>query len=104
MGRYWDNHPDVRRKWFRDRYERNRQKLHEYKVAKGCADCGYKEHHAGLELDHLPEFEKHENVSALLGRGWNIVERELAKCEVVCGTCHGIRTWNRKQTALSSSG
>lgn len=100
MGLYWKNHPEVRNKWFRERYERNRQKLHEYKLAKGCADCGYNAHHAGLELDHLPGKGKRATVSSLLGRGWNIVQKELERCDVVCGTCHGIRTWERKHSPI----
>ena len=61
-GREW------RRKWWASLSpERKREKqikanertkkikifLARYKVEKGCADCGYKKHHAALDFDHI---------------------------------------------------
>lgn len=71
--------------------------LREYKIEKGCADCGYNKHHAGLQFDHLPQYEKTANVAALLGRNMDILMAEVLKCEVVCATCHAIRTFERGQ-------
>lgn len=78
----------------RERNRLGRQFLQEYKVKLGCADCGYNEHHAGLEFDHV-DGDKKYNVSELTTSP-NKLEQELAKCEVVCGTCHNIRTWERR--------
>jgi hypothetical protein len=64
------------------------------KVAAGCADCGYAEHFAALEFDHV-EGGKVANVSALVGKRWDVIEAEIAKCEVVCANCHRIRTVER---------
>ena len=71
--------------------------LRNYKISKGCVDCGYNKHHAGLFFDHLPEFDKLDNVASMIYRSRQVIEAEIAKCEVVCGTCHGIRTWQRLQ-------
>ena len=74
-----------------------RLEIRKYKVEKGCKDCGYNKHHAGLEFDHLEEFSKEGNVSRMPFQGnKKATWAEIAKCEVVCGTCHNIRTWNRQ--------
>lgn len=83
----------------RDTAERLAEAIRVYKVSKGCIDCGYNAHHAGLDFDHIPDRgEKSMGVAVLAGKGkvtktWE----EIAKCEVVCKTCHGIRTWNRQR-------
>jgi hypothetical protein len=81
------------REWARQRRERNRKLVQQYKVDHGCADCGYNEHHAGLEFDHINN-DKVYNVARLMGQE-KALWAEIAKCEVVCGIHHGIRTWNR---------
>lgn len=63
-----------------------------YKVTHGCADCGYREHHAALHFDHV-RGEKEINVcnAKSVGRA----KAEIKKCEVVCAICHAIRTFKR---------
>lgn len=75
--------------------------LQSYKIEQGCKDCGYNAHHAGLQIDHLTPRNNDGNklISRMAVRGINVLKRELADCDVVCGTCHGIRTWQRKQDA-----
>jgi hypothetical protein len=85
---------DYQRAWAKARRERNREKVNQYKLEKGCSDCGYKEHPAGLEFDHIGH--KNANVAMLMGQDKKLWE-EIKLCEVVCGTCHGIRTWNRQR-------
>lgn len=58
-------------------------------------DCGWNEHHAGLEFDHRED--KYLNVPAMTNYSREKLLAEIAKCDVVCGTCHNMRTWNRKQ-------
>lgn len=72
--------------------------IRQYKTKLGCKDCGYNLHHAGLDFDHMPGTRKLANVAVLAGKGkikktWE----EIAKCDVVCKNCHGIRTWNRQR-------
>ena len=76
------------------RTERNRRFLQKYKTNKGCVDCGYNENHAGMEFDHVKG--KYKNVSNMVNYSMKKILEELAKCEVVCGTCHNIRTYNRR--------
>ena len=68
-----------------------------HKLKVGCADCGYNINHAGLQFDHLPEYEKYANVASLTYRSRETLVAEMKKCEVVCGTCHLIRSFERGQ-------
>jgi len=88
---------DDRAKRDADRRADNVRFTRQYKLEKGCADCGYNKHHAGLQFDHMPGFIKSSNVTALLYRNREAILAEIAKCEVVCSTCHSIRTFERKQ-------
>ncbi len=66
------------------------------KVERGCADCGYANHPAALEFDHLPGFVKEHRIAQLAnGAKRAKIMAEIAKCEVVCANCHRIRTAER---------
>ena len=75
--------------------------IQEWKVEKGCVDCGYNKHYAALDFDHLSE-DKLFNLgsSTAKGAGMKRVTEEIAKCEVVCANCHRIRTITRRGTVL----
>ena len=68
--------------------------MQNYKLQLGCADCGYKGHHAALEFDHVLSG-KRLNVGEC--RSYAKAKSEIALCEVVCANCHRIRTWRRRQ-------
>ncbi len=77
--------------------------MREYKLSQGCADCQYNKHHAGLEFDHREGREsRYYTIAALMGKSINRIKAEIAKCDVVCGTCHNIRTFERLQLKLAS--
>jgi hypothetical protein len=65
--------------------------LYEYLLEHPCVDCGEADP-VVLEFDHLRD--KIANVSALAasGSGWPEILAEIAKCEVVCASCHRRRT------------
>lgn len=87
------------RRYFRERYAANVAFVQQYKVEQGCVDCGYNKHHAGLEFDHvLPH--RRGTVASQMGKSRKVILEEIAHCEVVCGTCHQIRTWKRNQGAI----
>ncbi len=77
--------------------------LAEYKLERGCVDCGYNKHSVALQLDH----EGTKSVSIADARS-SIrrlqAEIELGQCVVRCANCHAIKTQERKQvsTVLSS--
>lgn len=72
----------------------NLVKIAEIKIKSGCMDCGYNEHPYVLDFDHV-RGKKIGSICSLRNRSWEIIEAEIAKCEVVCANCHRIRTLNR---------
>ena len=101
----------MRKKWYKNKtndpkwkekinnqYNNRRKKIQEfirnYKLSKGCADCGYNKHHAALEFDHV-DGEKEFNVCN--AKSIKQAKEEIKKCEVVCSNCHRIRTYERLQ-------
>ena len=102
---------EVRKKWYKNKtndpkwkekinnqYNNRRKKIQEfirnYKLSKGCSDCGYNKHHAALEFDHV-DGEKEFNVCN--AKSIKQAKEEIKKCEVVCSNCHRIRTYERLQ-------
>lgn len=85
--------------FLRHRYAENVAYVQQLKVGQGCVDCGYNTHHAGLEFDHIRP-RKRGTVAAQMGKSRKVILEEIERCEVVCGTCHGIRTWKRNQGAV----
>lgn len=77
-------------------YERRRAVITKIKMDRGCADCGYRGHHAALQYDHLPGVEKLFEIGRCPRPIPELLE-EIAKCEVVCANCHSIRTYERRK-------
>ena len=98
------NHSDGRQYYCREcvavkRAERcaeARDWVNNYKMERGCTDCGYAVHPHALDLDHLPQYEKLFTVADQMHRHIDSVKAEVSKCEVVCANCHRIRTAERK--------
>lgn len=80
--------------FYRKRYAYNTEFVQKLKVQLGCADCGWNEHHAGLEWDHIQP-RLRGTVSSQLGKSLKVILEEIARCECVCGRCHKLRTWHR---------
>jgi hypothetical protein len=78
----------------KEKLEKKRQFVNEYKLSRGCKQCGYKEHPVALELNHIDPLSKAMNIARSLG-GCSMarLEKELAKCEVLCANCHQIHTY-----------
>lgn len=60
-----------------------------------CNRCGFK-HLAALDFHHLDPTEKEFRVSDMISMSWEIVEKEILKCELLCKNCHAIEhcTWD----------
>lgn len=85
-------------KYTRPTVERKMKKIHEYQIKKGCADCGYNKHPAALEFDHVIGTKKLFNIGEEIGnKSREALWAEIAKCDVVCATCHAIRTATRRE-------
>ena len=77
--------------------------IQDYKLSRGCAKCGFKEHFVALQLDHTdPAAGKNTKLSpGRRGRGWeklkwSELEEELTKCQVLCANCHAMKTHKEK--------
>lgn len=94
--RYYHEHPEADRARVKKKQDRRRALLARFKLFKGCIDCGYREHAAALEFDHV-RGSKLFKVGALgISCGKDKLKSELAKCEVRCANCHNIAGFNRR--------
>jgi hypothetical protein len=78
----------------RDREAKNLgRKIRDYLRDHPCVDCGESDPDV-LDFDHVRD--KRADVSRLLqgAASWDVVEAEIAKCEVRCANCHRRRTAN----------
>lgn len=66
--------------------------LAEYKLKKGCLDCGYNKHHSALDFDHIYD---NKSLNVCFAKSITQAKKEIEKCEVVCANCHRIRTYER---------
>lgn len=72
-----------------------REWLYNYKITKGCVDCGYNVHFAALHLDHTGK--KTEEIQYARSSISRLkAEIENGKCEVRCANCHSVKTWADK--------
>lgn len=63
--------------------------LREYKLARGCADCGFCAHSWALEFHHLSGRDKLYNTNELTS--FEKAQEEIERCVVLCANCHRIR-------------
>ena len=99
----------------RERKKYGKAILRRFKIYKGCAKCGYNEHHAGLEFNHVIPQSKREDKSFNIGhhahylamsngsKSRDKLKNELKQCEVLCRNCHGIVTFEEKHWRNSTN-
>jgi hypothetical protein len=63
-----------------------------YKLAHGCCVCGYNEDALSLDLDHVNPSDKKYSIGDLRKKSWDILFKEIAKCQVLCAICHRLKT------------
>ena len=65
--------------------------------SKPCSDCKKSYPWYVMEFDHC-RGTKSFSIAESQSRGISIdkLHKELEKCDLVCGNCHSIRTYNRK--------
>lgn len=64
--------------------------INKLKVFYGCSVCGYKTVAEGLDFDHLKD--KKFNIGGQVKTNKERVLDEIKKCQILCGTCHHIKT------------
>lgn len=78
-----------------------RQRRRNYELVRGvkdkpCADCGISFIPFVMDLDHV-RGRKLFALGAIGTRSITAIQKEIAKCDVVCSNCHRLRTWRRMQ-------
>jgi DNA-directed RNA polymerase subunit RPC12/RpoP len=58
-----------------------------------CLRCGYNKHPAAMEFHHREN--KDFMISNVANRKWEIVKKELDKCDLLCSNCHRIEHSDR---------
>ena len=72
------------------------------KVGLPCVDCGGEFPVYVMHWDHLPAFDKVDEVSSMVAsRSREAVLAELKKCELVCANCHVMRTVRRARHTIA---
>lgn len=93
---WWSNLSPERKKEKQDkaniRSKNVKKFLANYKLEKGCLDCGYNKHHSALDFDHVSGTKE---LNVCFAKSIGQATKEIKKCEVVCSNCHRIRTYNR---------
>ena len=72
--------------------QETKQFIYEFCKSHPCTDCGEADPIV-LEFDHLGD--KSYNVSSMVDHSMKMIQKEIAKCEVVCANCHRRRTAKR---------
>lgn len=62
-----------------------------------CTDCGQRFPVCCMDFDHVRDAKAY-NIGSMFAHHYSkeLIEEELAKCELVCANCHRIRTRNRR--------
>ena len=84
-------------RYTRPHAQKKTEAVQQFKLERGCADCGYAAHPAALEFDHRLGEVKLFNVMEKVGSySMEAIWSEIAKCDVVCANCHAVRTATRR--------
>jgi hypothetical protein len=89
--------------YHRERVKLRRIQIDIYKMARGCADCGYNVAPEALDFDHEEPSLKIKDISSMMNHGWDKVLAELEKCTIRCACCHRIKT-HRKPDSSDGTG
>jgi hypothetical protein len=87
----------------RERQQRQRNVVWDYKVGLSCVDCGVvcgfevgMVHPVAMDLDHRPGTVKRYPPAKLGKLSKAKRDAELAKCDPRCSNCHRVRTFERQ--------
>lgn len=69
-----------------------------------CFDCGVAYPFCVMQFDHRDGIDKVDDIARLATRAMKpTLEREIAKCDVVCANCHANRTYLRAKERTRKS-
>ena len=95
----------IKTDWQREHGRKMRALLNEIKSASGCVRCGYNEHPAALDFNHIDPSTKTGNIAERCsGWGEKRLRAEVAKCEILCANCHRIHSYETHYTRMGTNG
>jgi hypothetical protein len=68
--------------------------LRQYKVEKGCKQCGER-HPACLHFHHRNKEDKQHGITEMISQARSIksIMSEIEKCDILCANCHAKEHW-----------
>lgn len=96
--KWYKKHPGSTARSHKTRQKFRRDYIKAKKENKPCADCGQIYPWYVMDFDHV-RGEKKFNLSIVGSMICSVekMDKEMAKCEIVCANCHRCRTFTRKQ-------
>ena len=97
VNRHYEQNKDYYKDKSLRRARATRQWLREYKSTLVCEKCG-QDHPAALDFHHDDPAEKDINLAYAVMQGWgkDRIMQEVAKCRVLCASCHRILHYEEK--------
>ena len=77
-----------RKAQIKKRNDEHQSKLRKIKLENGCAHCGTKEDVSKLQFHHVDSSSKKFNIATARSYSWEKLEKEMAKCIILCRECH----------------
>jgi hypothetical protein len=84
---------EYQRGYQRKRRDTQRRLMGLLKLDRGCDVCGYDANYAALQWHHRDPADKAGQVSWMLSAAPDVLEAEMAKCDLLCANCHAEREW-----------
>ena len=88
---YKEDHQKSVKKNNEKRYKIRREWMNRQKCSP-CKDCHIQYSPWVMHFDHRNPEEKKFNVSQMIKRPLDLIQKEINKCDVVCANCHAERT------------
>lgn len=90
---------DKTNKYRKANRDKAREKLKLIKESSPCSDCKNFYPYYVMQFDHVKD-DKIENIGTMASKNaaWSKIEKEIAKCELVCANCHAVRSYERMET------
>jgi hypothetical protein len=66
-----------------------------------CVRCGWNKNVVGFEFHHAKEKKEYE-LGKMLNKSWDMVKKELVKCELLCSCCHRVEHSDRGEAFLKA--
>ena len=89
MSQTADEYRKKHQDWNNARRDKHRLRVARYKEAKGCQLCPESVPEA-LIFHHRDPATKVYNISTIYRRSWEIIQKEIDKCDVLCQNCHQV--------------